>query len=123
MSAAGSPASSMLSLWSDALIKRVTPIATAPASSKLSTALRDMIGHLPKKENGRRVSSSLRPSLSIGLLNVSREPSDLVSHSEEWAQEGTALQAQWSPGPTLLGWDHLSWVPHILSLDVIDCSL
>src|SRR5712691_12097690 len=52
MSAAGSPASSMLSLWSDALINRVTPIATAPASSKLSTALRDMMGSSLEKETG-----------------------------------------------------------------------
>src|SRR5438093_742848 len=52
MSAAGSPASSMLSLWSDALINRVTPIATAPASSKLSATLRDMMGSSLEKETG-----------------------------------------------------------------------
>src|SRR2546425_7260723 len=51
MSAAGSPASSMLSLWSDAVINRVTPTAAAPASSKLNTALRDMMGS-SKKETG-----------------------------------------------------------------------
>src|SRR5436309_9048027 len=50
MSAAGSPASSMLSLWSDARINRETPIAAAPASSKLHTALRDMVGLLREKE-------------------------------------------------------------------------
>lgn len=55
---------------------------------------------------------SVAQALAFQLKAPSRgkppdEHAGWLFHSEEWAQQGNALQAQWFTGPTLLEWDIL----------------
>src|SRR6266498_633887 len=48
------------------------------------------------------------------MLNAESQAACNCSHSEEWAQQGTALQAQWFTGPTVYSGIKSKWASRIV---------
>src|SRR6266511_2378110 len=68
----------------------------------------------PNKALRFKRSGSQGPLFTVGSKRNRGVPLLFCSHSEEWARQGTALQAQWFTGPTVYSGIKSKWASRIV---------